>query len=164
MCIRDRYITYETKSLKSLSEKSRNEVIDILSKAIRDISGLGREKILVVGLGNRNITADSLGPKTLDKIKVTAQYFKAYNKDFDAVSYTHLDVYKRQDEDHYSGLNDFLNSHIKVNNIFSSNSNENYTNVQKLNAGCQMKYDDNLSMEILWPYKDLSLNLSLIHI
>ena len=78
-----KYITYETKSLKSLSEKSRNEVIDILSKAIRDISGLGREKILVVGLGNRNITADSLGPKTLDKIKVTAQYFKAYNKDFD---------------------------------------------------------------------------------
>lgn len=62
------------------------------------------------------------------------------------------------DEDHYSGLNDILNSHIKVNNIFSSNSNENYTNVQKLNAGCQMKYDDNLSMEILWPYKDLSLN------
>jgi spore protease len=78
-----KYITYETKSLKSLSEKSRNEVIDILSKAIRDISGLGREKILVVGLGNRNITADALGPKTLDKIKVTAQYFKAYNKDFD---------------------------------------------------------------------------------
>ena len=78
-----KYITYETKSLKLLSEESRNEVIDILSKGIRDISGLGREKVLVVGLGNRNITADALGPKTLDKIKVTAQYFKAYNKEYD---------------------------------------------------------------------------------
>ena len=78
-----KYITYETKSLKNLSEKSRNEVIDILAKAIRDISGLDRERVLVVGLGNRNITADALGPKTLDKIKVTRQYFKAYNKEFD---------------------------------------------------------------------------------
>ncbi|HBI71834.1 MAG TPA: GPR endopeptidase [Lachnospiraceae bacterium] len=78
-----KYITYETKSLKNLSQKSRNEVIDILSKAIRDVSEIEREKVLVVGLGNRNITADALGPKTLDKIKVTRQYFKAYNKEYD---------------------------------------------------------------------------------
>ncbi len=39
--------------------------------------------MLVVGLGNRSITADALGPKTLDKIKVTRQFFKAYNKDYD---------------------------------------------------------------------------------
>lgn len=78
-----KYITYETKSLKILSEKSRNEVINILSKAIRDISSLNRERVLIVGLGNRNITADALGPKTLDKIKVTRQYFKAYNKEYD---------------------------------------------------------------------------------
>ncbi len=80
---RGKYITYETKSLKLLSEKERNEVIDILAKAIRDISGLKRERVLVVGLGNRNITADSLGPKTLEKIKVTGQYFKAYKKEYD---------------------------------------------------------------------------------
>jgi competence protein ComEC len=61
------------------------------------------------------------------------------------------------DDDHYSGLEDILNSHIKVNNIFSSNSNENFC-TQELNAGYQMKYDDNLSMEILWPYEDLILN------
>lgn len=78
-----KYITYETKSLKNLSQKSRDEVIDILSKAIKDVSGLERERILVVGLGNRNITADALGPKTLDKIKVTRQYFKTYKKEFD---------------------------------------------------------------------------------
>ncbi|MGB4608194.1 MAG: GPR endopeptidase [Sedimentibacter sp.] len=78
-----KYITYETKSLKLLSGKARDEVIDILAKAIRDISGLERERVLVVGLGNRNITADALGPKTLEKIKVTGQYFKAYKKKYD---------------------------------------------------------------------------------
>ena len=78
-----KYITYETKSLKSLNKNSMSEVINILSQAIRDVSNLEREKILVVGLGNRNITADALGPKTLDKIKVTRQFFKAYNKEFD---------------------------------------------------------------------------------
>ncbi len=78
-----KYVTYETKSLKSLTDESRDEVISIISQAIKDVSGLKREKILVVGLGNRNITADALGPRTLDKIKVTRQYFKAYNKDFD---------------------------------------------------------------------------------
>jgi spore protease len=78
-----KYITYETKSLKLLSGKARDEVIDILAKAISDISGLERERVLVVGLGNRNITADALGPKTLEKIKVTGQYFKAYKKKYD---------------------------------------------------------------------------------
>ncbi|HHZ02563.1 MAG TPA: GPR endopeptidase [Tissierellia bacterium] len=78
-----KYVTYETKSLKSLSQKSRQEVVEILSQAIKDVSGLDRGKILVVGLGNRNITADALGPKTLDNIKVTRQFFKAYNKEFD---------------------------------------------------------------------------------
>ncbi len=78
-----KYITYETKSLKSLNKESRLEVINILAQAIKDISLLKRERVLVVGLGNRCITADALGPKTLDKIKVTRQFFKAYNKDFD---------------------------------------------------------------------------------
>lgn len=78
-----KYITYETKSLKSLNKDSRLEVINILAQAIKDVSDLKRERVLVVGLGNRNITADALGPKTLDKIKVTRQFFKAYNKEFD---------------------------------------------------------------------------------
>lgn len=78
-----KYITYETKSLKGLNKNSRLEVINILAQAIKDVSDLKRERVLVVGLGNRNITADALGPKTLDKIKVTRQYFKAYNKDYD---------------------------------------------------------------------------------
>lgn len=78
-----KYVTYETRSFKNMSKENKNEVIEILAKSIKDISGLKREKILVVGLGNRKITADALGPRTVDKIKVTRQFFKAYNKDFD---------------------------------------------------------------------------------
>lgn len=80
---RGKYFTYETQSLKNLNKDSKIEVINILAKAIKDVSNLEREKILVVGLGNRNITADALGPRTLDKIKVTRQFFKAYNKEYD---------------------------------------------------------------------------------
>lgn len=78
-----KYITYETKSLKNLDSSQREEVIEILAQGIKDVSDLKREKILVVGLGNRNVTADALGPKTVEKIKVTRQYFKAYNKEYD---------------------------------------------------------------------------------
>lgn len=78
-----RYITYETRTFKNMSKEVRNEVIEILSTSIKSISEIQREKILVVGLGNRNITADALGPRTVDKIKVTRQFFKAYNKEYD---------------------------------------------------------------------------------
>ncbi|MBP1927071.1 spore protease [Sedimentibacter acidaminivorans] len=78
-----KYVTYETKNFKNMSEETRNQVVEILSENIKNIADLKRERVLVVGLGNRNITADALGPRTVDKIKVTRQYFKAYNKEFD---------------------------------------------------------------------------------
>ena len=62
------------------------------------------------------------------------------------------------DEDHYSGVNDILNSHIKVDKIFSSNANESYGNVHELSRGYEMRFDDNLSIKILWPYKNLIPN------
>jgi spore protease len=78
-----KYITYETKNLKNLTKESKKEVIDILSKSIKEVSDFKHERVLVVGLGNRNITADALGPRTVEKIKVTRQLFKAYNKEYD---------------------------------------------------------------------------------
>lgn len=78
-----KYVTYETNNFKSMSNETRKEVSEIIAKNIKNIADIKREKILVVGLGNRNITADALGPRTVDKIKVTRQFFKAYNKDYD---------------------------------------------------------------------------------
>ncbi len=72
--------------------------------------------------------------------------------DLDGVFVSHWD------DDHCSGLNDLLMSHIKIKGIFSSARNENYPHVVVLSTGYQMKFDDSLIMEILWPYKDLTLN------
>ncbi|MGO0915134.1 GPR endopeptidase, partial [Clostridioides difficile] len=41
------------------------------------------KKTLVIGLGNRNITSDALGPKSVSKTLVTRHLFKNYNKDYD---------------------------------------------------------------------------------
>ncbi|QSX07093.1 GPR endopeptidase [Sedimentibacter sp. zth1] len=78
-----KYVTYETPSFKHMDKDKRQEIIETLSSNLKEIIDIDREHILVVGLGNRRVTADSLGPRTIDKIKVTRQFFKAYKKDFD---------------------------------------------------------------------------------
>lgn len=78
-----KYVTYETAGFKHMSDEAKDEVIGIIADNIRKISGLDRGKVLIIGLGNRKITADALGPRTADKIKVTRQYFKAYKKSYD---------------------------------------------------------------------------------
>lgn len=50
------------------------EVCDQLQKMIRSMN-LKPKKILIVGLGNRFITSDALGPEVADDILVTAHYY-----------------------------------------------------------------------------------------
>lgn len=78
-----KYISYETPSFKHMQDEARKEVVDILSENLKNLVNIKKDRILVVGLGNRRVTADSLGPRTIDKIKVTRQYFKAYKKESD---------------------------------------------------------------------------------
>ena len=40
-------------------------------------------KVLVVGLGNEKVTPDSLGPNTIDKVKITSHLFRIYDADGD---------------------------------------------------------------------------------
>ena len=67
----------------------------------------------------------------------------------DAIFISHLD------DDHFNGLSSLLDSNINVNKIFSSTVYE--EDVKKLTAGYEMKFDDNLNIEILWPYENLIL-------
>ncbi len=69
-----RYVTIEIKN----PELNTNELQEAPAKALASyltmfISGLNKTEpeIMVAGLGNRHITADSLGPKVIDKIVVT---------------------------------------------------------------------------------------------
>lgn len=78
------YITIDVPRLNKTDEDLKDEISQVLAK---EIKGLGKNKedskILVVGLGNWNITPDALGPKVVGRVLVTRQYFVNYNKEFD---------------------------------------------------------------------------------
>ncbi len=78
------YITIEVPGLKNTDQDLKDEISQLVAK---EIKGLGRNnentKTLIVGLGNWNITPDALGPKVVDRVLVTRQYFIAYKKDRD---------------------------------------------------------------------------------
>jgi len=66
------YITIDFPQLIFYEGETMDEVAKILDKCLSELIDLKDEKlILVVGLGNWRITADSLGPKVAEKIMVT---------------------------------------------------------------------------------------------
>lgn len=78
------YITIEVPKLKNPDESLKEEVSMQLAKEIKElIKDYSRMKTLIVGLGNRNITPDALGPKVVEKVLVTRHFFIAYKKDED---------------------------------------------------------------------------------
>ena len=78
------YITIEVPKLKNTDQDLKDEISKLLAK---EIKGIGRNnentKTLIVGLGNWNVTPDALGPKVVDRVLVTRQFFVAYKKDKD---------------------------------------------------------------------------------
>lgn len=66
------YITIESELLKQNDITSHEQIMKTAAEHIAGLSKLSQKStILVVGLGNWNITPDSLGPKVIDKILVT---------------------------------------------------------------------------------------------
>lgn len=78
------YITIDVPQLKKMDEDLKDEISQILAK---EIKGLGKNKenskILIIGLGNWNITPDALGPKVVERVLVTRQFFINFNKEID---------------------------------------------------------------------------------
>lgn len=72
------YITLEAQALKENDVDSHKEIIQALAK---ELSTLAKPKanatVLVVGLGNWNITPDALGPKVVSRILVTRHLSQA---------------------------------------------------------------------------------------
>lgn len=66
------YITIESELLKENDITSHEEMMKVVANHINNLTKLNaKSTILVVGLGNWNITPDALGPKVIDKILVT---------------------------------------------------------------------------------------------
>lgn len=71
---------YKTITFKDITDSSNfNEVLEVISKEFREIlknNNIKEEdKVLIIGLGNRKSTPDSLGPKVIDNILVTRHLF-----------------------------------------------------------------------------------------
>ena len=84
------YITLEGSSISKKEPEILESVSTVLSAELRKILPSGVDNILVVGLGNRQITPDALGPDVIEKIMVTNHIIKFLNtdnqKDFSKVS------------------------------------------------------------------------------
>lgn len=78
------YITIDVPDLANTDEDLKDEVIVLLSKRLNDLlKDYKRDKVLVIGLGNKNITSDALGPKVVDRVYVTGHYFINFKKEKD---------------------------------------------------------------------------------
>jgi spore protease len=70
------YITIEAKDLADGEDELKGEVSKILTGELSKlISFHNKLKVLVVGLGNRMVTPDSLGPVSVAKVKATRHMF-----------------------------------------------------------------------------------------
>lgn len=77
------YITIEAPDLSKSDEDYHQPVSDIIAKNLRKLSGnLKKEEILVVGLGNREVTPDALGPQVVDNLFVTRHLIREYGTQF----------------------------------------------------------------------------------
>lgn len=66
------YITIESDSMKLNDVETHEKIIDTLSQNLIKLMNLKKDSlVLVVGLGNWNVTPDALGPKVISKILVT---------------------------------------------------------------------------------------------
>lgn len=76
------YITMEMASLATPDEEYHHEVAHELAKYIGKIFPLEKDEYtaLVVGLGNRDVTPDALGPHTIECMDVTRHIVKEYGK------------------------------------------------------------------------------------
>lgn len=76
------YVTMEAPALVEPDDDYHREISECLAQELIDIlPGAGEEQaILVVGLGNREVTADALGPQVVDNLFITRHVVMTYGK------------------------------------------------------------------------------------
>lgn len=76
------YITLEAPNLIVPDEDYHREISEELAKIVRDLIKEKKKEynVLVIGLGNREVTPDALGPHVADNLIVTRHIIKEYGK------------------------------------------------------------------------------------
>ncbi len=74
------YVTIEAPELVEPDEQYHREISNVLAKELKDLlpDREAEKSVLVVGLGNREVTADSLGPHVVDNLQITRHIVKQY--------------------------------------------------------------------------------------
>lgn len=76
------YITLEAPAMAQPDEDYHQEISKELARQLKQIiPGIEEEfSVMVVGLGNRDVTADALGPNVVDNLTITRHMVKEYGK------------------------------------------------------------------------------------
>lgn len=76
------YVTMEVPAMLDPDEGYHREISRCLAEVLKEMMpGSDTEQsVLVVGLGNREVTADALGPQVVDNLYITRHVVKAYGK------------------------------------------------------------------------------------
>jgi spore protease len=74
------YVTMEAPSMVEPDEGYHREISDCLAKELSAMLPREEKSVLVVGLGNREVTADALGPQVVDNLCITRHIVKEYGK------------------------------------------------------------------------------------
>lgn len=78
------YITIEVEGILEQKDKIKERAAQTLAQELKKMIPFDYYlKTLVVGLGNEKVTPDSLGPHTVDKVKITAHLFEMFGADGD---------------------------------------------------------------------------------
>ncbi len=76
------YITIEASDMDEEDDGYHREISIELAKVIRRLLPVKKEElsVLIVGLGNREVTPDALGPRVVDNLLITRHIIKEYGK------------------------------------------------------------------------------------
>ena len=72
------YITVEVPDMMDEDESYHREISSFLAEKIQKMRKRDRGSVLLVGLGNRNVTPDALGPSVIDNLKITRHLAKEF--------------------------------------------------------------------------------------
>lgn len=72
------YVTMEVPDLGSEDEGYHREISEVLAQRLKSLRKNRGGSVLLVGLGNRNVTPDALGPLVMDNLKITRHLFKEF--------------------------------------------------------------------------------------
>ena len=74
------YITLEAPDMALPDEGSHREVSEVLAEQLRALMKENMESVLVVGLGNREVTPDALGPEVIGNLYITRHILREYGE------------------------------------------------------------------------------------